>query len=203
LLHSGLPVVGLRRLPRYDGSHLHRPRSKAAGQRLACRTKTPGPAELRRAPLRPARARHDASAILVPGASYVGHKCTLRSGSWRFVAVAGGFSRSACRTAKMALPSRNPAETGFRGQCRRRDSNPRHADYDPARLWLSHREFRACWTRGWTRAPAGARHSACALVEAHRGTALGLIGEQADRVVVSGRARLAATNGSEDGERPR
>jgi hypothetical protein len=40
-LHSGFPVVGLRRLPRYDGSHLHRLRSNAAGQVLLCLTKTP------------------------------------------------------------------------------------------------------------------------------------------------------------------
>jgi transposase len=35
-------------------------------------------------------------------------------------------------------------------QCRRRDSNPRHAAYDPAALWLPHRASGAGWTRGWT-----------------------------------------------------
>jgi hypothetical protein len=37
-------------------------------------------------------------------------------------------------------------------QCRRRDSNPRHADYDSRLIWLNHREFRARWTRRWTQA---------------------------------------------------
>jgi hypothetical protein len=35
-------------------------------------------------------------------------------------------------------------------QCRRRDSNPRHADHDSGRVWLGHRGFRVDWTRGWT-----------------------------------------------------
>jgi hypothetical protein len=39
---------------------------------------------------------------------------------------------------------------GRRRRCRRRDSNPRHADYDSRLIWLSHREFRAGWTRRWT-----------------------------------------------------
>jgi hypothetical protein len=49
-----------------------------------------------------------------------------------------------------------PRTSAFAGlPCRRRDSNPRHADYDSSRLWLSHREFRACWTRGWTQPAVG------------------------------------------------
>jgi hypothetical protein len=45
--------------------------------------------------------------------------------------------------------------------CRRRDSNPRHADCDSAQLWLSHRGFGRDWTRRWPHArPRGARHSA-------------------------------------------
>ena len=36
--------------------------------------------------------------------------------------------------------------------CRRRDSNPRHADYDSQLIWLDHREFPARWTRRWTQA---------------------------------------------------
>jgi hypothetical protein len=51
-LHSGFPVVGLRRLPRYDGSHLHRLRSNAAGQVLLCLTKTPGVFVLRNCAVR-------------------------------------------------------------------------------------------------------------------------------------------------------
>jgi hypothetical protein len=34
--------------------------------------------------------------------------------------------------------------------CRRRDSNPRHADYDSRPFWLSHRGFEAGWTSRWT-----------------------------------------------------
>jgi hypothetical protein len=34
--------------------------------------------------------------------------------------------------------------------CRRRDSNPRHADYDSGPLRRGHRECRPGWTRRWT-----------------------------------------------------
>ena len=36
--------------------------------------------------------------------------------------------------------------------CRRRDSNPRHADYVSRLIWLSHRKFEDGWTRRWTQA---------------------------------------------------
>ena len=49
------------------------------------------------------------------------------------------------------------ARRGALAQCRRRDSNPRHADYDSGQIWLGHREFRAGWTRRWTQ-PHVRRH---------------------------------------------
>ena len=42
-------------------------------------------------------------------------------------------------------------------RCRRRDSNPRHADYDYSLIWLNHRKFGAGWTRGWTQPRRRAR----------------------------------------------
>jgi hypothetical protein len=90
-------------------------------------------AELRRACLRSAGARHDrlgrrASSIL---------RWTHVDTNVRSRAVRSGSLRPVhrlLRGVKVALPSRNPAEAGLRDQCRRRDSNPRHADYDSAAL---------------------------------------------------------------------
>jgi hypothetical protein len=43
-----------------------------------------------------------------------------------------------------------PRHAAASRRCRRRDSNPRHADYDSGPIWLNHRGFRAGWTRRWT-----------------------------------------------------
>ena len=51
---------------------------------------------------------------------------------------------------KTALERQRPRCRGALAQCRRRDSNPRHADYDSRPLWLSHRGFEAGWTSRWT-----------------------------------------------------
>ena len=50
--------------------------------------------------------------------------------------------------------AKTPPSRGLR-RCRRRDSNPRHADYDSRLDRLSHRESVPCWTRRWTRLRLG------------------------------------------------
>jgi hypothetical protein len=87
MLHSGFPVVGLRRLPRYDGSHLHRLRSNAAGQLLLCLTKTPGVFVLRNCAVRAfillvlAMIVWERRASSILRWTHVGHKCPVPSGS--------------------------------------------------------------------------------------------------------------------------
>ena len=76
--------------------------------------------------------------------------CSPVTGAAITMASRGSTWKSAYEPAEMALQSRKLRDARFRGQCRRRDSNPRHADYDSARLWLSDRRFRADWTRCWT-----------------------------------------------------
>jgi hypothetical protein len=49
-----------------------------------------------------------------------------------------------------SVARRRRPRLGSRDRCRRRDSNSRHADYDSASLWLSHRKTRPRWTRSWT-----------------------------------------------------
>jgi hypothetical protein len=82
-------------------------------------------------------------------------------------AWAPGASR--CRQARELLPTPSASGAGDRKTrpsaarrgggcvglpgCRRRDSNPRPSDHDPSRIWLSHRGFRAGWTRRWTQPP--------------------------------------------------
>jgi hypothetical protein len=54
------------------------------------------------------------------------------------------------RSEATSLEHPNPRHLRGFLRCRRRDSNPRHADYDSVRLWLSHQGFGARWTRRWT-----------------------------------------------------
>jgi hypothetical protein len=70
--------------------------------------------------------------------------------SGRFVAVATRGPRFAQSRLRTALDSQRPRCCRALTKCRRRDSNPRHADSDSRLIWLSHREFRAGWTRRWT-----------------------------------------------------
>jgi hypothetical protein len=59
-------------------------------------------------------------------------------------------SRSSKGPQKTALESQRPRRSETFVQCRRRDSNPRHAPHDSHLIWLNHREFWAAWTHGWT-----------------------------------------------------
>jgi hypothetical protein len=64
-------------------------------------------------------------------------------------------ARVPLRLRQMAPESQGPRGCGALTKCRRRDSNPRHADYDSRPIWLGHREFGAGWTHGWTQPRAG------------------------------------------------
>jgi hypothetical protein len=71
----------------------------------------------------------------------------------RLVAVCSGATscrRSAEPRPETALEGQRPRCCRALAECRRRDSNPRHADYDSGLIWLNDREFEAGWTRRWT-----------------------------------------------------
>ena len=108
--------------------------------------------------------------------------------SGRFVGVRSGryklpvFRRIEART---ALESQRPRWCGALTRCRRRDSNPRHADYDSARFGSTIGKSRLVGrAAGHKRTPA-IRRSACPRGVAAR---LGLVDQQGDRVVALTRA---------------
>jgi hypothetical protein len=66
---------------------------------------------------------------------------TQLQASERFAAVATTCLSSAVSSSETALESQRPRCRGALAECRRRDSNPRHADHDSRLIWLDHREI--------------------------------------------------------------
>jgi hypothetical protein len=91
--------------------------------------------------------------------------------SWTQLHGFGPFVAVRCDDQRHRMAPRSGAKTGCRepkapgiggleASCQRRDSNPRHADYDSGRLWRGHRESGVYWTRRWSQ-PHPRRGHAC------------------------------------------
>ena len=141
---SGLPVIGWR------------PSTSPGGVAAA-----PGVVRL------PCRAAQSLRALYAGrlGLSPVRHG-GHRSASWKLASGdRGGTHPSAPRGVRRgavgvadrltAVPRVLALQRGFRRRprCRRRDSNPRHADYDSQAVWLCRAAWRGPWTRNWTQLP--------------------------------------------------
>jgi hypothetical protein len=88
---------------------------------------------------------------LLPGT--IGRRLVIRAAQERLIAMtdrhAGRLTTGQRRTMVIqssgmdSVCAHGNSERRFAGRsCRRRDLKPRHADFDSARLWLSHRRFR-------------------------------------------------------------